>query len=196
MLRGVLPAAGARGDTFAGQNLRPVDLIGRFHWRRMVHARPRHGSVNREGTAMSQEPAVRPSLTDLALTAEAIGDRITPDLLMNTALATELRSAAEDMVALMSAPDGPHGRLLESADTLAALLATPTLDAEGLLRARVLALRLCQDVHHAYSFAQRSGKVVNAVAESAIGIVGHTDSIERAVEELQRAVVGAARPAA
>jgi hypothetical protein len=145
---------------------------------------------------MRQDSTNRPNLAELVLTAEAIGDRITPDLLMNTALATELRSAAEDMVALMSAPDGPHGRLVESADTLATLLATPTLDDEALARARAVALRLCQDVHHAYGFALRCGKVVNAVAESAIGIVGHTDSIERAVEELQRAVVVAARPAA
>lgn len=145
---------------------------------------------------MSQDKSVAPSLAELVLTAEAIGDRITPDLLMNTALATELRSAAEDMVALMSAPDGPHGRLVESADTLAGLLSGTAVDGETLARARAVALRLCQDVHHAYGFALRCGKVVNAVAESAVGIVGHTDSIERAVEELQRAVAGAARPAA
>lgn len=145
---------------------------------------------------MSQDSTKRPSMAELVLTAEAIGDRITPDLLMNTALATELRSAAEDMVALMSAPDGPHGRLVESADMLAELLSTQAVDGETLARARAVALRLCQDVHHAFGFAQRCGKVVNAVAESAVGIVGHTDSIERAVEELQRAVVVAARPAA
>ena len=51
---------------------------------------------------MRQDSTNRPNLAELVLTAEAIGDRITPDLLMNTALATELRSAAEDMVALMS----------------------------------------------------------------------------------------------
>lgn len=148
-------------------------------------------------TANDPAPSlVAPSLAELVLRTEAIAEEITPDLLMNTALATELRSAAEDMVALMAAPDGPHGRLGDQADTLAALLAGGIADPEALQRAQRIATRLAQDVHHAIGFAQRCAKVVHAVAETAAGIVGHTDRIERAVEEMQRAVVVTARSAA
>lgn len=145
---------------------------------------------------MSSPPDAAPNLAELVLRTEAIAEEITPDLLMNTALATELRSAAEDMVALMAAPDGPHGRLADQADALAALLGRGIGDAEALLQVQRIATRLAQDVHHAIGFAQRCAKVVHAVAETAAGIVGHTDRIERAVEEIQRAVVVTARSAA